>query len=108
MEVQYVEQKFKIFENILSVNNDKLLQKLSIFIKEFISEYDKLNENAEDTETLSFNKWNEQFTDNRNLTEFIPEYGTTLKEFRKKIYEAETNEEGDMSLDEFLEDLKTW
>ena len=104
MEVQHVEQKFKIFENILSVNNDKLLQKLSIFIKEFISEYDKLNENADNTEIVSFDKWNEQFTDSRSLNEFIPEYQMTLGDFRRQIYESETGDS--MPLSEFQKKLK--
>ena len=104
MEVQYVEQKFKIFENILSVNNDKLLQKLSIFIKEFISEYENLDENKSEKNIESFEKWNEQFTDDRNLNEFIPEYQMTLEDFRRQIYESETGET--IPLSEFQKKLK--
>ena len=52
----------------------------------------------------TFEQWNKQFADNQNLDDFIPEYGTTLREFRKGIYEAEMS--GDMTMSEFKESLK--
>ncbi len=55
---------------------------------------------------ISFEQWNNQFFDNCNLDDFIPEYGTTLREFRYRIYKAEMGEE--MNLKEFKENLKTW
>ena len=54
----------------------------------------------------TFEQWNEQFTDSKNLDDFIPEYGTTLREYRKGIYDAEIGNE--MTMPEFKDSLKTW
>ncbi len=59
-----------------------------------------------DDQNKTFEQWNEQFTDNQNLNEFIPEYGTTLKEFRENIYKAEMSK--GMTVNEFKENLKKW
>ena len=56
---------------------------------------------------ISFEEWNKQFTNNKNLDEFIPEYGTTLQEFRQKIYETEIDED-EISFEELIEDIKQW
>ncbi len=87
MEVKYTDQKNKIVEEILAVNNKELLNELQYFITKSVSKYKKENENE-----LSFEQWNEQFIDDLNLDDFVPEYGTTLREFRKGIYEAEMSE----------------
>jgi len=54
----------------------------------FLADYRKVSEEEKEADIISFNEWNKQFTDNGNLDDFIPEYGTTLGEFRKAIYEA--------------------
>jgi cytoplasmic iron level regulating protein YaaA (DUF328/UPF0246 family) len=106
MEVQYTEQKLKIFENILAINNENLLNDLQIYITKQISEYKKVKKTESKNETISFEKWNEQFTDDRNLDDFIPEYGMTLREFRQDIYNAETG--NGMTINEFENRVKQW
>ena len=62
--------------------------------------------NTETSEQITFKQWNKQFNDDKNLDDFIPEYGTTLREFRKGIFEAETGQE--MTMKEFKDSIKTW
>lgn len=57
--------------------------------------------------TMSFEAWNKQFGDNRELDEFIPEYDCTLKEYRLSIYKAEMDDD-EISMDEFKEKMKSW
>ena len=96
--------KLELFKELISIENENAIKQIHAFVRTFLPEKEK----KEPKPYISFEEWNKQFADNQNLNEFIPEYGTTLKEFRKGIYGAETNEEGAMTLDEFLEDLKTW
>lgn len=57
-------------------------------------------------EKLTFEEWNNQFTDNKDLDEFLPEYGMTLRKFRQKIYDTEIDES--ISMKEFKESVKNW
>ncbi len=59
-----------------------------------------------DATLLTFEEWNEQFTDEGNLEEFIPEYGMTLREFRMGIYESERS--GGITYEELGESIKKW
>ena len=105
MEVKYTAEKFKIFEHILAVNDKKLLFQLQYLVTNFISENGENLENAE-TEPISFQEWNEQFIDKRNLDEYIHEYGMTLGSFRRQIYNAEFG--NSMSLNEFENRVEQW
>jgi len=105
MEVKYTEQKLKIFENILAVNDKEKLLELQYIIKNFISE-NKITYTNNDTEAISFEEWNKQFTDQRDLNEYIPEYGMSVGDFRRQIYEAEFG--NSMSLNEFENKVKQW
>lgn len=77
-------------------------QKIEIFIILKPTNID----NTETSEQITFEQWNKQFTDKENLDDFIPEYGTTLREFRKGIFEAETGKE--ITMKEFKKSIKTW
>jgi len=101
MKILYKELKNKIYKEILAINDKKLLNELEYFIIETASKNNI-------SETEAFEEWNKQFTDNIDLETFIPEHGTTLREFRKMIYDAEMSEDSEMSFDELLEDIKTW
>ena len=103
METLYADQKLQIFEDILAINNKNILNELQYFIIKSVSETKK----TEIDEPITFEEWNKQFTDNLDLDEFIPEYGTTLREFRKGIYEAEISED-EISFEELLENIKQW
>jgi len=107
------EYKLKIFEQVLSLDNEAILHQIHEFIHTFLSELkpkSKKGEEEEDeeisAENVSFEEWNKQFTDNAKLDEYIPEYEMTLGEFRRGIYEAEKGE--DIGFEELLEDIKKW
>ncbi|MCB1155856.1 MAG: hypothetical protein KDK45_00025 [Leptospiraceae bacterium] len=57
-------------------------------------------------EKPDFESWNEQF-EGRDLNEYISEYGMTLGEYRKRIYDAEASENS-MTKEEFLDKLSNW
>ena len=100
------ENKLELFKELISIENENAIKQIHAFVRTFLPENEK--KQAKVKPYISFEEWNEQFTDNQNLNEFIPEYGTTLKEFRKGIYEAELDEEGDMTFEELKESIKTW
>jgi len=105
MEVKYTTEKFKIFENILAINNKKLLMRLQYLITNFISE-NNIESGTVSNNVISFNEWNKQFVGKQNLDDFIPEYGMTVGEFRRQIYNAEFGET--MSLNEFKNKISKW
>lgn len=61
--------------------------------------------NNKEENILSFEAWNSEF-DNQNLDEFLPEYGMTLLEFRKKQFADETDETTQMNEEQFSFFLK--
>ncbi len=66
------------------------------------------NEFVENLEnSLSFEQWNEQFEGEEDLSENVPDLDMTLGDFRKKIWEAETDDKF-ITLAEFTDELKTW
>ena len=108
MEVKYTEQKLKLFENILTINDKELLGKMQFLITNFKSNIKNKTVQKQKIEekSISFEEWNKQFTDDRSLDEYISEYDMTLREFRKNIYEAEVGE--GMTLQEFKKSIRTW
>ena len=42
-----------------------------------------------DARLLIFEEWCKQFSDDADLEEFLPEFGMTLRDFRKSIFESE-------------------
>jgi hypothetical protein len=79
-----------------------LLEQKNIAPTTQITEETEVLENA-----VSFEQWNEQFEDEGDLSENLADFDMTLGDFRKKIWEAET-EDKFMTLAEFTNELKTW
>ena len=121
--ILYAEQKMLIFQRLMFIDNKDLLAQIQLFIDTFLAELetplvqeipkkrepesiDNESETEFDATKLSFEAWNKQFTDNRNLDEYIPEHDMTLGEFRRSIYEAEADEE--ISREDFFESMKQW
>jgi len=98
-----IDYKTKLIDKISVVNDDDTLQKLYSIVHSFI---ENNNKSIKDKEP-SFEEWNEQFKDDLSLDNFIPEYGTTLKEFRMSIYEAETSHNF-LTEDEFRVKIQRW
>ena len=87
------------------IKDKKTLKQIYAYVQTLLPDFTE-TQKSEDSENINFEEWNKQFTDNQNLDDFIPEYGTTLREFRKGIYDAETG--STKSLGEFQKNLKTW
>jgi hypothetical protein len=106
MEVQFIDKKIEIFQNILSLNNEIVLNELQNLISTYLIEYEKTSSKSSHSKPIPFEEWNMQFTDNQSLSENLPDLGITLGEFRKKIYEAEFGNY--ITLPEFEKCVKGW
>lgn len=99
--------KVKVLKEILNLENELALKKIYQMIHQFIADFKEVADEAHEKEIVSFEEWNEQFTDDMDLNEYIPEYGCTLGEFRRAIYEAEMDGD-EITMSEFKESIKTW
>ena len=95
--------KLQVFKEIMQLENEYAIKQLYHVVHTFLEDFQKIAE-KEKHEKQSFEEWNKQFIDNQDLDSFIPEYGTSLREFRKGIYEAETGET--IPLDVFQQKLR--
>ena len=91
--INLAEQKLKLFQKIMSIENEKILNKLFIITEKFIAK--KATNNARidleniDITGLSFEEWNKLFMQEKDLNEYIPEYEMSLREYRMKLFNAE-------------------
>ena len=99
--------KLQVFKEIMLVENELVLKQVYKMVHDFLADYKELPVESLKGGKISFEEWNKQFIDNKDLDVFIPEYGSTLREFRKSIYESEMNND-EMSINEFKESMKTW
>ena len=91
--INLAEQKLKLFQKIMSIENEQILNKLFIITDKFIATK-TTNESQDELENidikeLSFEEWNELFMQEKDLDEYIPEYDMTLHDYRMKLYRAE-------------------
>lgn len=102
-----LDYKLEVFRELMHIENENAIKQIHAFVHNFYSE---LQNNTEFTntasETVSFEEWNKQFTDDKNLDTFLPEHDLTLRELRRQIYNAEMSAE--MSMQEFKQSLKSW
>ena len=99
--------KLTMIQAILENQEPDLLQKAAKALQKVFNgiSYEEVDEKEYDANEMTFEEWNEQFTDDRPLEEFIPEHGMTLRAFREKIFEAERSEY--LTEEEFNAELKT-
>jgi DNA replication protein DnaC len=98
--INLAEQKLLLFQKIMSIQNKQKLNQLFVIV-------DKFTENSKnDITNLSFEEWNDLFMEEKDLDEFISEYGMTLGEYRLKIYNAEKG--NDYPINQFLEKLENY
>ena len=103
------EQKISLIQSILAIDKLEVLVQLQTYLDELNhGQNEQTDTDAEPPEAkgLSFEEWNNQFDDDRSLDEYLPEYGVTLGDFRRNIYESESGEE--TSIDEFFKDMEQW
>jgi len=91
--INLAEQKLKLFQKIMSIENEKILNKLFIITDKILAKQTSDSslsdiDNIEINE-LTFEEWNELFMQEKNLDEYIPEYEMSLREYRMKIFKAE-------------------
>ncbi len=102
------EQKLLLFQKILSIENENIINRLSLLIEKITNknQYKEIDLESIDIETISFEDWNELFMEKRDLNEYIPEYDMTLGEYRKKIYSAELSES--FPVEKFFKKLESY
>ncbi|RLD57955.1 MAG: hypothetical protein DRJ05_08850 [Bacteroidetes bacterium] len=101
-----LDYKLQVFKEILPLENEYALKQVYKLVHSFLIEYRKNLEKSNKSKELGFDEWNKQFEGHQDLDSFLPEYGTSLQEFRKLIYEAEVGEE--ITMEEFKKSLGTW
>ena len=101
------EQKLMLFQKIMAINNEEQLGKLLWIVEKLrMQESDasgELQDSENDAAALTFEEWNALFMEPKQLDEYIPEYGMTLRDYRRKIYEAEMEE--NQPIESFLRKL---
>lgn len=105
--INLAEQKLLLFQKIMTIENDKVINKRFIIVDKFISSKSAKNiEDLEniDIENLTFEEWNELFMEDKDLNQFIPEYDMTLGEYRNRQYNAEKGKS--YPINQFLEKLE--
>lgn len=87
------EKKLSLIQGLLLLKDESIIEKIDALIKKGLS----LSTTAT---PISFEEWNQQFNDDQDLNTYVEEYGMTLGDFRRQMYEAETGET--MTLESFL------
>ncbi|NOX47885.1 MAG: hypothetical protein GXO89_12995 [Chlorobi bacterium] len=90
--VNFAEQKISLVQTILSIKDVGFVTPIEKYIKELIKTENEGAKGAEanfDAKLMTFNEWNNQFRDDCDLDDCIPEYGMTLHDFRLKTYNPE-------------------
>ena len=100
--INFAEEKISLAQTLLSLRDIDKFYRIQAYIQELLKEQEVQDEDF-DAKRLSFSEWNEQFDNEHNLTDFIPEYGMTVLDYRLKIYNSER--EVGMSKDEFVNKL---
>jgi len=108
--VNLAEQKLKLFQKIMSIENEKILSKLFIIIDKFTAKKTTNGTQIDleniDIKGLSFEEWNKLFMKEQNLDEYIPEYEMSLREYRMKLFNAEKG--ASYPINQFLEKLENY
>ena len=106
--LSFEKRKISLAQTILALNDTNKMFRIQTFIQEVLTDISEQKtqkqENEYDAKLLSFEQWNEQFDDEYNLNDFIPEYGMTIRDFRLQIYNSE--QEQGMSKKAFFEKVK--
>ena len=106
------EIKLNLFRTIDSLQGKQLIQIYQMLLDTVSVKKKKGNKKTDPEDSgvnnLSFKEWNKQFDDkNRDLDEYLPDYGMTLRKFRIKMYNAETSGKG-ISKGNFFDELDKW
>jgi len=103
------DKKILLFQKIIAIENENILQQLNILIDKItssqISNFD-FDEIEEDIENLTFDEWLNKYMITKDLNQNIEEYDMTLFEYRKKIYDSEKSKSFPINL--FLNKLEQY
>jgi len=106
--MQLAQYKLEIINSILQINDEKILKQVRQILDKVksaeveVEEAEEQEDEEFDAKKMTFEEWNKQFDDARSLDQYLPEYGMTLGELRRMIYERERNGK-EMSAEEFHE-----
>jgi hypothetical protein len=89
------EQKLSLIQGLLLVQDKSIIDQIDTLIKA------ALTSNTQKSTFLNFETWNKQFQDDQNMDTMLEDYGMTLGEFRKQIWQSEMDEM--VELDDFFE-----
>jgi predicted SpoU family rRNA methylase len=94
------QRKLGLIQNLLLIQDNSILQEVEKVI----------NQNGANPTEQSFEEWNAQFDNaGMKMDDYVEEYGMTLGELRKEIWEAKKESETHgISYDEFMTKLKSW
>ena len=98
----FAEQKIALAQTILALSDTKKIDQIQNYINHLLQ--NKLeSEEDYDAKFMSFAEWNQQFSDQQNMDDYINEYGMSVRDFRQSIYESE--KEKGMSKQAFLKKM---
>ncbi len=102
--IRFAEQKVSLAQTILALNDINKISQIQLYVDNLLNKKQMIDNEFDATKQI-FSEWNKQF-ENADLDEYISDYGTTLREFRMKIYNAE--KEKGMTKQEFLQKVNSW
>lgn len=100
--INLAEKKMMLFRKIIDIENEKAINTLTKIIDKILL----INQSEINIEDLTFEEWNSLLMEDKDLNELISEYGITLGEYRRKIYEAEKSES--YPIQQFLDKLESY
>ncbi len=101
------DKKILLFQKIVAIENENILQQLNILIDKMLSSQTlNLDEIEKDIEKLTFEEWLNKYMITKKLNENIEEYDMTLGEYRKKIYDSEKSKS--LPINQFLNKLQQY
>lgn len=98
------QKKLDIIQGFLLLRDAQVVSAIESLIKESLQAEEE-KRNAETIDTERFEEWNEQFENEAlEMQDFLPEYETSLMEYRQRVWEAERSEE--IPVETFFETLE--
>lgn len=99
--VNLEQQKNALVQTILSLTDKQKV----LDIQKSVNKILNAGKKRYDAKFMSFSDWNKQF-DEVDLNEYVEDYGMTIREFRKRIYDSER--ESGMSKSDFVTKVNSW
>lgn len=89
------EQKLSLIQGLLLVQDKSIIDQIDNIIKSALAS------NTQKSTFVNFETWNKQFQNDQSMDTILDDYGMTLGEFRKQVWQSEMEEM--VELDDFFE-----